>query len=163
MRILVPSLLLVLAGCGRSLEEGFYRFEAVSLVQDSCHSGAPVPGPLPLAELGVSGDAVRIDFDAAGPLIPGVTGARGRNALIGRFLQDREVERFIADATFDVVQEILGRSCITFAHTSLVGRILSPHSFEGTLRIDYTRRPQAQPECIASCVVEMEYRATLTE
>lgn len=159
MRILFVLVLFLSAGCGRSLEDGFYRFEALSVAQDSCGSAPPLPGPLPSADIEVRGDAVRIDFEGTGPLIPGITGARGRNALVGRFLQDREIERFIADATFDVVQEMLGLSCITFAHTSLLGRIVSPTSFEGSLRVDYLRRPQAQPECIASCVFEVEYRA----
>lgn len=159
MRILVLSILFVCAGCGRSLEDGFYRFEALALVQDSCESGAPIPGPLPSAEIEVRGDAVRIDFDPTGPMVAGITGARGRHALVGRFLEDREVERFIADSTFDVIQQIQGLSCVTFSHTSLVGRILGPRAFEGTIRVDYTRRPQAQPDCVASCAVELQYKA----
>lgn len=148
------------AACGRSLEDGLYRFDLLSVAQDSCSAGPDAPKALPSAEIEVRGDGIFIDFVADGPMVAGVTGARGRNALIGRFLPDREVERFIADATFDVVQEIQGLSCITFSHVSLIGRIVDSRAFRGSLRVDYTRRPQAQPDCIPSCVLELEYEAS---
>jgi len=151
---LVPA-----ASCGRSLEPGTYAFETRSVRQDSCSTEPAGELLLPDAELEIAGDTVRLAFSSSGPLVPGLSGARGEKALIGRFLPDREVERFIADASFDVVRDIQGISCVAFAHASIEARVESDTRFVGELRIDYTRRTDAQPECPAGCVVQVEFAA----
>ena len=158
-----PLLALFLAGCGQSLEPGRYDFTTTGILQDSC-SLEPSPAlPLPSADVEVAGETVRLAFAAEGPLVPGLTGARGTKALIGRFLPDREAERFIADGNFDVIREIQGISCIVFSHSAIRARVVDPGSFAGTLRIDYSRRPEAQPECLANCVIEISFVATLAD
>lgn len=146
-------------GCGRTLEDGSYRFETTAVRQDSCSAEPQVELDLPDGAVTSAGETVTIAFEAEGPLVPGLTGASGQKALIGRYLPDKEEERFIADASFDVVREMAGLSCFVFAHASLQARVTGETSFEGTLRIDYTRRPAAQAACLPACVVEVEFAA----
>ncbi len=152
---------MVLGGtaCGRSLEPGTYAFATTAVRQDSCSLEPSGELPLPDGELEIAGELVRLEFSAEGPLVPGLSGTTGARALIGRFLPDREVERFIADASFDVVREIQGVSCVAFAHASIEARVESDTRFAGELRIDYGRRAEAQPSCLPGCVVEVEFTA----
>ncbi|WP_373045961.1 hypothetical protein [Vulgatibacter sp.] len=158
-KLLACAVLLALPACGRGLENGTYAFTTTGIRQDSCSVEPEATLPLPEAEVESAGDSIRLEFAAEGPLVPGLTGASGDKALIGRYLPDREVERFIADATFDVVREIQGFSCFVFAHSSIEARVRDDESFTGRLRIDYTRRPEAQPECLPACIVEVDFDA----
>lgn len=147
------------AGCGKPLEDGTYAFEVRSITQDSC-SATPVDELLlPDARVETAGETVQISFSAAGPLVPGLTGASGSRALVGRYLPDDERDRFIADATFDVVREIGGLSCIVFSHASIAATVRDATSFDGALRLSYTRRAEAQAACAAGCVVELVFEA----
>jgi hypothetical protein len=150
---------LLATGCGRSLEPGTYAFAVTSVRGDSCALEPRGDLALPAGMLEIAGDTVRIEFSPAGPLVPGLTGATGAKALVGHFLPDREVERFIADSSFDVVREIQGVSCVVFAHASIEARVESESRFAGTLRINYRRRAEAQPACLPGCVIEAEFTA----
>lgn len=152
--------LVLLAACGRELEDGRYAFTPTEVIQDSCgEEPRPVP-TLPDGDLDVDGETVRLEFlPDGGESVPGLERLQRDDAMLGRFLPDRDVERFIADATFDVVREIQGLSCLTFAQVHLEAVIESDTSFAGTLRVDYARRQEAQPECLPACVVEVAFRA----
>jgi len=153
------AVLLLAAGCGRTLEDGTYRFDTTAIRQDSCSAEPQDDLALPDGRVTSAGETVRIAFAAEGPLVPGLTGASGDKALIGRYLPDKEEERFIADASFDVVREVAGLSCFVFAHAAVRARVEDETSFSGTLRIDYRRRAEAQAACLPSCVVEVEFAA----
>lgn len=161
MRAFARSLVLAFlaAGCGRSLEPGTYAFTTGPVRQDSCSVEPAGELPLPDAELEIAGETLRMVFSSSGPFVPGVSGARGEKAFIGRFLPDREVERFIADASFDVVRDMQGISCVAFSHASIEAQVESDTRFAGRLRVDYARRTDAQPGCPPGCVVEVEFVA----
>lgn len=164
LRRLLPLLLLLPLSCGRDLRDGFYEFTAVDVLQDGCRlEGERVSsGPIWGGRLEVLGDTVRLSYD--------LHEARNTHALIGRFLPDAEVERFIADATFDVQTEMATPGtaeelraeqhfCRAFARLHVEGRVESTSSFAGRLRVDYQRRPEAAPSCLSSCVLELTYVA----
>ena len=158
---LSPPLLLVAAlaaGCGRELRDGRYDFVATSVRQDGCTSAGPMPaGDIWDGVLRVTGDGVRLDYD--------LHRARDERAMLGRFLPDDDVERFIADATFDVVTQMgpgpggADTACLAFAHLHLDAVVDGSDRFHGTFRVDYLRRPAAAPECLPGCVIDLDIEA----
>lgn len=155
MRAVLPALLLCIA-CAPPLEEGRYAFEVSAILQDSCTPEPTGVLELPDARIETAGETIRLSFDPEGPLVPGITEASGSRAMVGRFLPNGP-ERFIADATYDVIRPIDGISCIVFSHASMVADVKSETSFAGTLRINYRRRAEAQAACLPGCVLEVEF------
>lgn len=164
LRRLLPLLLLAPLSCGRELQDGFYDFTAIDVLQDGCRlEGERVaPGPIWGGRLEVLGDTVRLSYD--------LHEARNEHVLIGRFLPDAEVERFIADATFDVQTEMATPGtpeelraeqhfCRAFARLHVEGRVKDRTTFAGRLRVDYQRRAEAAPSCLSSCVLELTFEA----
>ena len=159
-RSLFLLLALLASGCGFALEDGVYALETDAIRQDSCSASPQQTLALPDASVETAGETVRIEFTGAGALLPGLTGAQGERALIGRFLPDKDDERFIADATFDVVRDIQGLSCFVFSHASIRASVGDGgESFSGILRINYSRRVEAQAACLPGCVIEAHFTA----
>ncbi len=148
----------------KELQDGFYDFTATEVLQDGCRSEADqiVEGDIWDGRLEVLGDTVRLSYE--------LHEARNEHTLIGRFLPDAEVQRFIADATFDVQTEMATPGspeelraeqhfCHAFARLHVEGRVRSATTFTGRLRVDYQRRPEAAPSCLSSCVLELRFEA----
>ncbi len=162
--------LLGLCACERQLEDGVYDFVATEVTQDSCRA-MPRSAPLDIwdGRVHVRGDTILVDYD--------LHGAKNERALVGRFLEDADVEQFIADATFDVDTEMSQPvtttepgtvpppppDCRAFAHLHLHGFVDGPRAFHGQLRVDYTRRPDADPSCLPGCVLDLVFDAELVE
>ena len=159
--VLLPLALLLGAACAPPLEEGRYAFEVPAVLQDSCSPSPSGEIQLPDAVIETAGETIRLSFDPEGPLVPGLTEASGRRAMVGRFLAHGP-ERFIADATFDVIRDMGGVSCIVFSHASMTAEVPRVDGFDGRLRINYRRRAEAQAACLPGCVLEVEFTARRT-
>lgn len=150
---------LLASACGRTIEEGRYRFETVVVRQETCTDAEVVAVDLPEGRLATFGDRVELSFPDEEPEVPGLSGTTGSRTMVGRFFPDGEEERFIADTTFDVVRRMQGVTCLVFSHASLRALVRSETSFGGSLRIVYSRRPEAQAGCPPGCLLFLDYEA----
>jgi hypothetical protein len=166
-------LLLLLAACGRNLDDGDYLARVTVVGLDTCLDPQELHADdrFPL-HMDVSGDTVFITSTApqlhgAGNGPDPTSTSHPRPAFIGRFLYGAQDEVFIADTNFEVVKTIanpdLGPvSCDSLAHLAITrGVVESSRHFRGQLRKTYEPRVDAAPACIRSCVVELEFDATL--
>lgn len=145
-----------LAGCEAPLNDGVYALQTTAVLQDGCSGDLGEAIELPDVKITTSGKALVMDVAADGPFLAGFTGARGRFAFVGRFFENHD-DQFIADATFDVVKEIRGVSCVVFSQAHIGALVQDENNFLGRLRISYERRPEAAPGCLPGCVLELTF------
>jgi hypothetical protein len=166
----LAPLLLLLAACGRNIEDGKYAASVIVVGIDTCADAEELAaGDVFPIELEVRGDTVWITSPS--PQLHGAGGGQDpattthpRPPLVGRFLYGAQREVFIADSNFEVVKTIdnpdLGPvSCDSLAHLAVRAEVKDSRHFEGQLRKTYDPRAEANPACVRSCVVELDFAA----
>jgi hypothetical protein len=167
----LAPLLLLLAACGRNIEDGKYLATVTVVGIDTCEDAEELAAEEVFEiNLEVQGDTVWIT--STSPQLHGAGGGQDpattthpRPPLVGRFLYGAQREVFIADTNFEVVKTInnpdLGPvSCDSLAHIAVTrGEIDDPRHFHGQLRKTYEPRAEAAPACVRGCAVELDFDA----